>query len=299
MRSWLPFVVALIAGVTACGQTTNTPHGSGAQSEQSEGGSGGASGGSGGKTGGGAGSEATYAGAVLSMVTEREATRSYVARAIFTAGTRPSIGGCPQCCCRSTDRGLPIPIKPPDAGDIAILATDGTSALATLVPERFEDGRGVFHGMIDLGWSWFAPLSDYALVPSEPWNGRDTLRVLAEGNEVEAFSGSLRAGTALGGVTPPIGSAPVIADHTQPFTVSWTPGGDADATVLLGIPNASGLCYCDAPDSAGTLSVPASLLSPISGEISLARLTVATVAGSNANIDLVGAAVLRGTVEVR
>ena len=37
----------------------------------------------------------------------------------------------------------------------------------------------------------------------------------------------------------------------------------------------------------------------VSGEISLARLSVSTVAGGNASIDLVGAIVQRGPVEVR
>jgi hypothetical protein len=176
---------------------------------------------------------------------------------------------------------------------------DGSTALVTLVPEVFEDGHGTFHGTIDLGWSWFAPLSDYAPVTSQPWNAGDTLKVLAQGNEVEAFSGVLRAGPALRGVTPPIGSSPVVIDHTRPFEISWTPEGDADATVLLGIPNADGLCYCDAPDSAGALVVDSKLLSTVSGEISLARLTVSNVVSGNASVDLVGGIVQRGSVEVR
>ena len=87
--------------------------------------------------------------------------------------------------------------------------------------------------------------------------------------------------------------------HTQPFTISWTPAGDGDRVVLLGIPNASGICYCDAPDSAGTLVVDSELLSPVSGEISLARLTTTNLASSNASIDLVGAVVQRGPLEVQ
>jgi hypothetical protein len=316
MRPRIPFVVAIIAFVVGCGETSKSPGTAGApnggggagldgDSGRASGGSSGAKGGSAGLEGGGgnadsgAGSEATYAGAVLAMVTEHEATQTYVARAVFTTGLRPTIGGCSQCCCNTTDRGLPIAKKPPDASEITLLPAAGAPALATLVPEVFEDGHGKLHGMLALGWSWFAPLSDYAPVTSQPWNAGDILEVVAQGNEVAPFSGMLRAGPALGGVTPPIGSSPVLVDHTQPFEISWTPEGDGDAIVLLGIPSAAGVCYCDAPDSAGTLVVDADLLSPVSGGISLARLTVSTVTSSNASIDLVGAVVQTGAVEVQ
>ena len=100
-------------------------------------------------------------------------------------------------------------------------------------------------------------------------------------------------------MTPPIGSSTVVVDHTQPFEVSWTPGGNADATVLLGIPNGTGICYCDAPDTAGSLVVDADLLNPVSAEITLTRLTVSNVASSNASIDLVGAVVHKGSLKVQ
>ncbi|MES1186596.1 MAG: hypothetical protein ABUL60_22475 [Myxococcales bacterium] len=297
-----PFVIAVVVGVWGCGETKSNggvgaPSGDGGEAPLA-GGSSGTSGNSGDAQGGMA-SEPTYAGAVLAMVKAHEGTQDYVARAVFSAGPRPTIGGCPQCCCRSTERGLPFPDKPPDASEIRLSPAAGLPALATLVPEVFEDGRGVFHGMSDLGWSWFAPLSDYAAVTSQPWHGGDTLAVQAHGNEVAPFSGLLRAGVALAGVTPAIGAEPVVIDHAQPFQISWTPEGNGEATVLLGIPNATGICYCDAPDSAGTLVVPEDLLSPISGEISLARLTISNVASSNASIDLVGAVVQTGPFEAQ
>jgi len=289
------FVGALIAGAVGCGETKSNP---GATSAQNEGGAG-LEGGSGGNAQSGTGPEAPYAGAVLAMLTTRDALQTYVARAVFTLGPRPTIGGCPQCCCGSTDRGLPFPDKPPDIGEISLLPASGATPLTTLVPEVFENGGGTFHGMTDLGWSWFGPLSDYAPVSSQPWDAGDSLRVLAQGNEVEPFSALLRTSPALRGVTPPIGSSKVVVDHTRPFEISWTPEGDGDATVLLGIPNATGICYCDAPDSAGILVVDANLLSPVSGELSLARLTVSNVASGNASVDLVGASVQRGAVEVQ
>ncbi len=240
--------------------------------------------------------EAMYSEVVLAMITHDEVTTSYVSRAVLTTGPRPPIGGCPNCCCGVEERGLPLPGKPPDAGRITIAAATGATNLATL------DDSGDLYGMSDLGWSWFVPLSDYAPVDSQPWSPGDALRVLATGNEVESFSGALQMGPSLDGVTPPIGPSPVIVDHSQAFEVSWTPEGKGDATVLLSLPYDGGICYCDAPDSAGRLVVGANLLSPISAgqnvEIKLARLTISTVTSDNATIDLVGAVIQAGPLAV-
>ena len=239
-----------------------------------------------------ASSEAIYSGVVLAMITQDEATTSYVSRAVFTTGPRPAIGGCPNCCCGVEERGLPLPGKPPDAGRITIAAAAGATTLATL------DYSGNLYGMSDLGWSWFSPLSDYGPVDSQPWSPGDALRVLAAGNEVESFAGVLQTGPPLAGITPPIGPSPVIVDRSQAFEVSWTPEGAGDATVLLSLPRSGSVCYCDAPDSAGRLVVDANLLSTLSvgqnGEIKLARLTISTVTSGNATIDLVGAVIQAG-----
>ena len=247
-------------------------------------------------------SEAMYSGVVLAMITQDEATTSFVARAVFTTGPRPAIGGCPRCCCGVEERGLPLPVKPPDADRITIAAAAGATTLATLVPGSFVDGHGVFYGMSDLGWSWFSPLSDYAPVDSQPWSPGDSLQVVAAGNEVESFAGVLRTGPPLAGIMPPIGPSPVIVDRSQAFQVSWTPEGKGDATVLLSLPRSGSVCYCDAPDSAGRLVVDANLLSPLSveqnGKITLARLTISTVASGNATIYLVGAVIQAGPLAV-
>lgn len=243
---------------------------------------------------------ARYAGLVVAIRTREGATTSYTARAVFTDGQRPVIGGCPQCCCGSTDRGLPYPIKPPDAGKIALTA--GGGAIATLDPAVFEGGSGRFYGMSDLGWSWSRPLGDYGPVECQPWSTGDVLHVLATGNEVESFSEDLRTGPPLTGVVPSIGPSPVVVDHGQQFTISWSPQNRRDATMLLTLPYAGGICFCDAPDWAGQLVVDANLLSPISaeknGKIKLSRLTITTVASGNSSLDLVGAEVQAGPLTI-
>ncbi len=245
------------------------------------------------------GSEIAYSGVVLTKITQDEATTGYVSRAVFTTEPRPTIGGCPNCCCGIEERGLPTPVKPPDAGNITIAAAAGaTTTLATLVPELNR-----YHGMSDLGWSWFRPISDYGPVDSQPWNFGDALQVLATGNEVESFSGVLQTGPSLAGVMPPIGPSPVVVDRSQAFEISWTPEGAGDATVMLRLPYSGGVCYCDAPDSAGRLVVDANLLGPISveqtGKIKLARLTISTVVSGNATIDLVGAVIQEGPLVIK
>ncbi len=291
---WL--VIALVGGALGCGGSSVRRLSAGAQSGAGGGGAGGLGGSSGETAAAGMSSEALYAGVVLAMVSDDNASSPYVTRADFTGRAHPVLDGCPRCCCGQELHGLPAPGKPPDAGTITLLGADG-STLAALVPEAIDNGG---YGMgIALGWSWFEPLSNYAPVTPQPWAFGDTLQVLAPGNEVEPFSGMLRTGLALAGVSPPIGSSPVIIDHTQPFEISWTPEGDADATMLLGLPTGNSLCYCDAPDSAGKLVVDASLLSPVSGELSLTRLSISTVTSGNASVDLVGAVVQKGPVEVR
>ena len=295
---WL--VIALVGGALGCGGSSVRRPNAGAHGGGGGGGGGGALGGSSGEmAAAGTSSEATYAGVVLAMVTDDNASSTYLTRALFTAQPRPVIGGCPHCCCKSTERGLPLPEKPPDAGNITLMAADGSTSLATLVPAAFEAGSGTFYGMTELGWSWFAPLGDYAPVTSKPWAFGATLHVLAAGNEVEPFSGILRTGPALAGVTPPIGSSPVVIDHARPFEIAWTPEGTADATMLLGVPTGTGICYCDAPESAGKLTVDADVLSPVSSELTLARLSVSTVTSGNSTVALVGAVVQKGPVEVQ
>ena len=72
--------------------------------------------------------------------------------------------------------------------------------------------------------------------------------------------------------------------------------------MLLSLPYGIGICYCDAPDSAGKLVVDANLLSPVSaeknGKIKLARLTISTVTSGNATIDLVGAVIQAGPLAI-
>ena len=256
-----------------------------------------AAGGSGGDAG--AGGAATYGGVVLALVSERDAVQSSVARAIFTTGSRPALGGCPQCCCGSEGRGLPIPVKPPDAGRIALEPAGDGSAVTTLDPFPFENGMGEFYGTSELGWAWYPPLSSYAPVEPQPWAADTALQVHASGGEVAAFSGTLRLGPALTGVTPALGTSPLVVDHTQAFEISWTPQSGSDALVMLRIPNGSGVCFCDAPDAAGRIVVEPGLLGPVTGDVSLTRFTVSNVSSGNASVDLVGAMVRTGAIDVR
>jgi hypothetical protein len=288
--------LALVANASGCGETNGgTAAGGTAAGGTAAGGT--AAGGTGGNAG--AGAEPTYAGVVLALVSESDAVKSSVARAIFTTGSRPSLGGCSQCCCGSLIRGLPIPVKLPDAGRITLKPAGEATAICTLVPDLFENDLGSFYGTTNLGWAWYPPLSIYAPVEPQPWAADTELEVLASGNEVAAFSGILRLGPDLTGVTPALGTSPIVVDHTQAFEISWTPQSGGDAIVMLEVPNGSGVCFCDAPDAAGRIVVEPGLLGPVTGDVSLARFTVSNVSGGNASIDLVGAVVKTGTIDVQ
>ncbi len=244
---------------------------------------------------------AQYAGLVLATRAHDATGTSHAVRALFTDKQRPVIGGCPECCCGSTQRGTPVPKKPPDAGRITLAAD--TTTLATLDPAVFKGASGTHYGMSEeLGWPWFSLLGDYAPVKCGPWDAGDILQVMAAGNEVEAFSASLPTGPPLTGVVPSLGSSPLLVDRSKSFTISWRPQDQGEAIVLLRMSFVGGLCICDAPDAAGRLVMEANLLNPTSndksGTIKLSRLTVSTVASSNAIIDLVGAEVIGGPITI-
>ncbi|MGC4089479.1 MAG: hypothetical protein QM756_16630 [Polyangiaceae bacterium] len=201
-------VVALSAAAMGCGQAAHDPVDASAQ-----GGGGGAAGGS--------GSDAPYTGVVLAEITKGATEPRYTARAVFSRGPHVAIGGCPRCCCGRSDRGLPLPDKPPDAGEITLAVASDSTPLGTLVPDPFENGVGTLYGMTDLGWSWFAPLSNYAAVASPAWNSSALIKIQARGNEIGGFNSTFRAGPEFLGVNPPIGATTLVIDHRQPFEVSW------------------------------------------------------------------------------
>jgi len=256
----------------------------------------------------GARSGVIYSGVVLARATQSGTTSSsYGAFVDFTSKYPFYLDSCPglgpsagNCCCM-IGMSTPMPIQPPDGATVTLTSADGASTLATLLPSTPTSTTTTIgpqmYGTWDLGrWGAVVP-GCYAPVGSQPWNPGDALRVSATGNQVHAFSGTLQTGSLLSGVTPSIGSAPLVIDHSQNFEVSWTPEGRENESVLLRLGAAPDVCYCTVPDSAAKVTVDSSLLSPGgTSTISLERLVISTASSDNATITLIGAVELSGEV---
>ena len=145
-----------------------------------------------------------------------------------------------------------------------------------------------------LGTLAFAPTSGYAEEtsdsdPSLQWNGGETLSVSAPGDTVGAFSGLVIAPGDFAGLNPPLDS-PTVSQVPVPsgeaFTLNWLPGSGTNVTLVFSDSSGAALT-CSAPDSAGTLTVPAAQLALLAsgpGALALTRLTNVTVSSHNAQI---------------
>jgi len=189
-------------------------------------------------------------------------------------------------CCLYTGGG-------PDAGAVGgpgisagtLTATDGLTPVTTLD--------------YDISTSTY-PLKTNA----NPWGGGDTLSWTGDGLIAGAFQGSVTAPSLLLGLNPDPGATPSVpVQRSTDLTVSWTPDALAtSATMELdleqGLPVEFGtLIVCKVADSAGTLVVPASLLSMVpngSGYILYQRRNQAATWGHNVSVNLVGASTSYG-----
>ena len=256
----------------------------------------------------GAGSGVIYSGVVLARTTQSGTTSSSYGAFVdltseypFYLDSCPGLGPSAGSCCCMIGMSTPMPIQPPDGATVTLTSADGASTLATLLPSTPTSTTTTIglqtYGAWDLGrWGAVVP-GCYAPVGSQPWNPGDALRVSATGNQVHAFSGTLQTGSLFSGVTPSIGSAPLVIDHSQNFEVSWTPEGRDNESVLLRLGSVPDFCYCTVPDSAAKVIVDSSLLSPGgTSTITLERLVISTASSDNATITLIGAVELSGEV---
>jgi hypothetical protein len=137
---------------------------------------------------------------------------------------------------------------------------------------------------------------------SAPWIPGAHLHVVATGDEVHPFAGTLRTPAPWSGVMPPIGPAPVAIDLAQDFVVSWIPDGQSNESVILTLDqirsDALVSCTCTVPDASAQVTVDHSLLGlfethQLSSSIGLSRTITSTTSSDNATIDLIGEVVER------
>jgi hypothetical protein len=128
------------------------------------------------------------------------------------------------------------------AGKITV--DDGTTTIATLTPPDYV-----------------AASEEEASVK---WAPGDTIKVTAAGGKVDAFSISGKAPARIAGLTPSF-STTVAVTLSKDLVVSWTPNGDSCTKISFGLNQKTtapaSYIGCVVDDSAGTLTVPHSLLS--------------------------------------
>jgi hypothetical protein len=101
------------------------------------------------------------------------------------------------------------------------------------------------------------------------WPAGDTLSVAATGGAIPAFSASIPAPAAITGVTPALSLEKTLTtSDSGAFVVSWTPAADdGTMTLVLGfdVESHPGTIGCTAPQSDGTITVPASVVKELTG----------------------------------
>jgi hypothetical protein len=262
---------------------------------------------------------AHYDGVVLATVTQSEKKNSYGVyadfvprpRPIWVAGASQAAGAAGPCSCAS---GLGDPCGsggPPDAGRVTVESTGGATLAALTPASETQSGSsftGSFFGTPDLGVSeWSKYPGSYDSVGSLSWTPGESLRVAATGDQIHSFSGSLKTGALLAGVSPAMGAAPVTVERSRDLEVSWTPVGSGNDEVVLVLEQITGgsvtICTCSTVDSSGHVGVESKLLTQfqteqqaLSSTILLGRTTTTSVSGDNATIALVSENLVTGKV---
>ena len=121
------------------------------------------------------------------------------------------------------------------------------------------------------------------------WTPGDVLQVSAAGADIGAFTASVHTPAAIDGITPDFDTLATLSASSA-LTVTWTPGSDASAQVVLtltgsGANGTVGTVSCAAKDSAGQLVIEASLMGNFAAgeDATLSLLRTATTSGSGAN----------------
>jgi hypothetical protein len=213
-----------------------------------------------------------YTGIVeLGLGADPAAPTQFGALAEFTPG--PAAPACTGtmtgACCYRTVESTTVPTAE-SAGALTI--SDGATALTTLMSPDYA--------------------TNSMLTPALTWAPGDTLNVVAKGDTVDAFTATIVAPALLAGLSPAFTTATLDVSLSKDYVVSWKPGTESCSEVTFGLNQGTGLptIGCVADDSAGTLTVPASLLGMLTGTTGTAtieRVEPLVVLATNAGIKVV------------
>jgi hypothetical protein len=161
-------------------------------------------------------------------------------------------------------------------------------------------------GMMSLGTLGYDSTMGYYLNALNAWSPADSLNASAGGDLVGAFMGSTSAPAAVESVTiagGALGSSPVDVSVGSGTTVTWNGGAANIVHVEINATNGAvtiGTIYCNAPDSTGSISVPASLVQNFSvgqtGVLSVSRIYYSKVNAANAMVLVAGLSTVGGSV---
>jgi hypothetical protein len=196
---------------------------------------------------------------------------------ITTAPTPPPPTGCSgtqvgSCCYGTTPSST---TTPESAGNVTI--DDGANTIATLTPPGYA--------------------ATSATTPAFTWTPGSTLKATAAGATVDGFTASVVAPALFAGVTPTL-TGGITVSRSADFVLSWTPSKEACSEVSFGLSQGTSLPYieCVVDDSAGTVTVPKSLLSMLTattGSATLERVEGKRLVTTNAGIGIVALDVLQ------
>lgn len=255
----------------------------------------GSSGGDSGQEGGSAeGGGIAYYGVVSAAITASSLSNSYTADTYYGPVGDYVV---PGSSCAGTKAGsccYVAPPKPADAG--ADAAAPPTPLTAGIVAINASADAGVLATMTPSGAGAYTAVTNPPTT-SLTWSPGDALGVVATGDQVDKFSGTLATGALLSGVSPALNGAMSI-NPGQNYTISWTRDSTAGETVTLTISAtkistaSEGTITCVVADSAQTVTVDSSLLGKFSdgdfASIVLTRDLTSTATDSNATLYLIG-----------
>ncbi len=300
MKPWILALLATstsLAAVAACSSSSNSGTFSGGDGgATAEGGADGGHGDGGGSSGG---AHLPYFGTMTAAKTSASTPLYAITGAFVAAGdggaasvdasaTSLCAGTVSGSCCYVAAGSLATDGGVPDGGAVALVSagtitiTDGTAAIAALKPGS-NGGYAIAS----------------ANNPSVKWQPGDTLTFAASGGVVQAFQGHLVTMQDFSGVTPALSSTATNVPIASDFVVKWTPGNGT--TVRLIVAAKPGTFTCDASDSAGTVTVPAALLSHLAagdtGIATLIRGAATPVSDGNATVDLLASVTMSGSLK--
>jgi hypothetical protein len=236
----------LLSCLAACsgssgGDAGNSPDGGG--NPGNDGGGGGPDGGGGGPDGGSCGPfSRTFSGQLSYVHTRIGVTTGEVAVAFFfTAPQTESGTTCGGCSF--------TPVSGFDGGSDG--GTKEAAGNLTLVNLRTNDGGAMIQLTTPVEYETF----------TVPWVGGDSLKMTGTGGAFPAFSVTMQQPDTLAGLSPnPLGAI-VNVSRSASLTATWTPSAaPAGIGMLFSLSTDAGVVLCLSPDSAGSVTVPASVL---------------------------------------